>query len=102
MADRAYLQRLARELGNQGRLIEVGWLACRIAWVPSNASPEQLEAMCNAYMAGAQHLWASIFAALDPGHEPTEDDYKRMDMIGRELEVWAEQHGQKPTDETRQ
>ena len=44
-----------------------------------------------AFMAGSQHLFASIMSILDPGDEPTEKDLKRMDLIAAELEVFRKE-----------
>jgi len=55
--------------------------------VPPNASAEQLDAMRMAYMAGAQHLFASIMSILEPGQEETEADMRRMDLIDQELQA---------------
>jgi hypothetical protein len=34
MADKAFLERLSRELTDQGKLIEAGWIGLRIVRVP--------------------------------------------------------------------
>lgn len=85
MADRAYLERLSRELTDQGKLIEAGWIGLRIAAVPLDAPAVQLSEMRMAFFAGAQHLFSSIMTILDPGSEPTDADLKRMDLIDAEL-----------------
>jgi hypothetical protein len=85
MADRAVLERLSRELTDQGKLIEAGWVGLQLAAIDSNASATQLTEMRIAFFAGAQHLFSSIMAILDPGKEPTEKDLARMDLIDREL-----------------
>ncbi|MBB3396840.1 hypothetical protein [Rhizobium sp. BK060] len=90
MADRAYLERLARELTDKGQLIEAGWVSLRIAAVPLDASPTQLEEMRNAFFAGAQHLFASIMTILEPDAEPTEKDLDRMSLIDAELRAFIQ------------
>jgi hypothetical protein len=85
MADRAYLERLTRELADSGKLIEAGWVGLRIACELEGAPAIQLEEMRNAFFAGAQHLFGSIMTVLDPGSEPTDKDLERMDLIDREL-----------------
>ncbi|WP_439604730.1 hypothetical protein [Shinella sp.] len=85
MADRAHLQRLERELVDKGKLIEAGWVGLRLAAVPDNASPVQLEEMRNAFFAGAQHLFSSIMSIMEPGSEPTSNDIARMGYIDAEL-----------------
>ena len=42
-------------------------------------------------MGGAQHLFASMLGMLDPGVEETPDDMRRMELIARELETFAEE-----------
>ncbi len=88
MADRAYLERLTKQLADQGKLIEAGWVALRLQAIPSNAPALQLREMRMAFMAGAQHLFASMIGMLDPGTDETPDDMKRMDLIHAELEAF--------------
>lgn len=90
MADRAYLQRLERELVDKGKLIEAGWIGLRIAAVPLDASAIQLEEMRNAFFAGAQHLFSSIITILEPDAEPTEKDLARIDQIDAELRAFIQ------------
>lgn len=85
MADRAYLERLSRELTDKGMLIEAGWIGLRLACDLEDAPKLQLDEMRNAFFAGAQHLFASIMTILDPGAEPTDKDLERMDLIDSEL-----------------
>jgi hypothetical protein len=40
------------------------------------------------YMAGAQHLFASLMAAMDPDRDPTPQDLRRMSLIDAELRSW--------------
>lgn len=86
MADRAHLERLSRELTDKGKLIEAGWVGLRLAAIPLDAPPVQLEEMRNAFFAGAQHLFSSIMTILEPEAEPTDKDLARMDQIHAELE----------------
>jgi hypothetical protein len=53
--------------------------------VPADASEVQLSEMRYAFMAGAQHLFASIIGMLDAGQEPTDADLRRMSLIDEEL-----------------
>lgn len=91
MADRAYLERLTRELIDQGKLIEAGWISLRIAAISPDAPGEQLSEMRKAFFAGAQHTFASIMTMLDPGDEPTDADMRRMSQIESELETFGAQ-----------
>jgi hypothetical protein len=90
MADRAFLQRLERELVDQGKLIEAGWVLLRRAAIHPDAPAEQLTEMRMAFFAGAQHLFAALMDILEPGEEPTEADLKRMNMINDELGAFLE------------
>jgi len=97
MADRAYLERLTRELNDQGKLIEAGWVGLRLAAIPLDAPADQLDDTRAAFFAGAAHLFSSIMTVLDPGDEPTERDLKRLTLIQTELDVfikdWSLRHG---------
>jgi len=85
MADRAFLERLSRELTDQGKLIEAGWISLRLAAVDPQAPALQLDEMRMAFFAGAQHLFSSIMTILEPDAEPTDKDLERMDLIDKEL-----------------
>lgn len=88
MADRAFLERLTRELIDQGKLIEAGWVGMRLACDLEDAPASQLREMRMAFFAGAQHLMGSIMSALDPDEDPTDADLRRMGLIHRELETF--------------
>jgi hypothetical protein len=88
MADKAFLERVSRELTDQGKLIEAGWIGLRIAAIPLDASALQLQEMRMAFFAGAQHLFASIMTILEPDAAPTDKDMERMDLIQRELQAF--------------
>lgn len=79
------MEQLQRELANRGQLIEAGWVGLRQAWIPADAPPHQVQDLRWAFMAGAQHLFASIMTILDPGEKETEGDLRRMDLINAEL-----------------
>lgn len=85
MADREFLERLSRELTDQGKLIEAGWISLRLAAIPDDAPKLQLQEMRKAFFAGAQHLFGSIMTILDEDREPTAADLRRMDLIDKEL-----------------
>lgn len=91
MADREFLVRLTRELADQGKLIEAGWVAMRAHALPLNAPAVQIEEMKRAFMGGAQHVFASIIGMLDDDHEPTEADMNRMTLLHNELKSWEKQ-----------
>ena len=91
MADREHLKQLTRELMDQGKLIEAGWVSLRLAAIPLDAPAIQLEEMRKAYFAGAQHLHASLMTGLEEGTEPTDADMRRMSLIAAELEEFGNQ-----------
>jgi hypothetical protein len=80
---------LAKRFVDDGKLIEVGFIGLRKHVMHPDAPQEQVREMRMAFMAGAQHLFASILAVLDPDREPTERDMQRMGKINDELEAFA-------------
>jgi len=82
---------LSKQLIDRGKIIEGGWLGFRLAVLPDNASPVQVNEMHKAFFAGSLHLFSSIMSILDPGAEPTEKDLQRMDLIHRELMEFEDQ-----------
>jgi hypothetical protein len=84
-------EKLSRELADKGMLIEAGWLALKAVWLSPDAPAQQVKDLRWAYMAGAQHLFASLMGALDTGEEPTPADLKRMDLIAAELEAFRQE-----------
>lgn len=77
---------VARQLADDGKLIEAGWVGLKLAAIPKDAPQVQVDEMRLAFMAGAQHLFASIMGILDPGAEPTDADLRKMDLIAAELD----------------
>jgi hypothetical protein len=82
---------LTKQLSDEGRLIEAGWVGLRAAAVPPSAPPVQIREMRLAFMAGAQHLFASLNAIIDEGREPTDDDLRRFNLIADELNAFTEE-----------
>lgn len=76
-------------LAEEGRIIEGGWLALRATWLPAGAPDHQVRDLRCAFMAGAQHLFASILTILDPGSEATDADMSKMNAIAAELEIFC-------------
>jgi len=91
MADRQFLEQLTRRLADEGKLIEAGWVALRLQTIPLNAPAVQLQEMRIAYMAGAQHLFASMIGMLEDGGMETKNDLRRMDLIHKELEAFTKE-----------
>lgn len=79
---------IAKQLTDEGRLIEIGWQAMLVYVLPKDAPPVQVSEMRKAFFMGAQHLYASIMGILDPGAEPTDKDLERMSLIHNELEAF--------------
>jgi hypothetical protein len=63
----------------------------RVVVMAPNAPQVQIDECRIAFMAGAQHLFGSIMAIMDPEAEPTEADLKKMDLIDRELRTFADE-----------
>ncbi|MCP3669382.1 MAG: hypothetical protein GY814_02880 [Gammaproteobacteria bacterium] len=81
---------LTKNLIDEGKLLETGFEAFRKLIIPEDASQMQVDDMRLAYMAGAQHLWASILTVLDSGGEETPADLMRMGKIQAELDSWEQ------------
>ena len=77
---------LAKELANNGLLIEVGWFVYNRYAKPVMPIDAKM-----AFYAGAQHLFASMMNTLDDDREPTEADLKRLNLINSELEEFLPQ-----------
>jgi hypothetical protein len=85
------VEKLVNQMAADGRLIEAGWVALRHLSIPEDAPDTQVSEMRIAYMLGAQHLFSSIIAMMDPGTEPTDEDLRRMDLIYEELEKFRKE-----------
>lgn len=82
---------LARNLTDEGKLIEAGFVAlCSMAMRPDTTKDWREESRM-VFFARAQHVFASIMSILDPGEEPTEDDMRRMSLIHEELDRFRHQ-----------
>lgn len=79
---------VSKKLADDGKLIEAGWVGLKAMSIPPDAPEIQVSEMRMAFMAGAQHLFASIMGILDPGEEPTDADLRKMDLINAELEAF--------------
>lgn len=85
---RVLAERLTKDLADQGLLLEAAWQTYRLLCLKTPPH-EPRDDLHEAFMAGAEHLFASICTFLEPGHNPdeiTENDMRRMDMLDRELE----------------
>lgn len=91
MADTDFLLKLQRQLADEGKLVEAGWVGFRISVVPKDAPPIQLSEMKMAFMAGAMHVFTAMMSVLEPGAEETEADMRRMTLLHQEIEKFAEQ-----------
>jgi hypothetical protein len=76
-----------KRAADQGKLLEVGFLALAVVAMKA-ATPEEVARARVLYMAGAQHLFASLMAALDADHDPTPKDLMRMSLIAAELQAF--------------
>ena len=90
--NRDMAEAITKDLIDKGQIIEAGWVSLRMLAIPHDAPQVQLDAMREAFYAGAQHLYASVMICLDPGKEPTEDDLRRMAMIHSELDEFIRQY----------
>lgn len=80
------IHKTTEELVDQGKLIMAGFAAYRKTVMSPDAPEIQVRECFLAYMAGCQHLWASMLEFLEPGDEVTAKDEKRVDLIFKELQ----------------
>lgn len=86
---REMMEQLTKDLTDKGKLIEAGFVGLRIAVIPPEAPIEQVRDMRMAFMAGAQHLFASLMSVFEPGTEPTEADMNRAELIHNEMAAFV-------------
>lgn len=80
-----------KRASDEGRVLELGWIAMLAHVIPIDAPDTQVSEMRKAFFMGAEHLFGSIMSILDPGMEPTERDLERMTLIHNELETFRKQ-----------
>ena len=85
------LEKLHRDLVDEGKLIEAGWIGMRIACVPDDASEIQVSDMRMAFFGGAQHLFSCLMTIMESGSEPTDKDLERMSLIDAELRKFVDE-----------
>jgi hypothetical protein len=81
---------IARELLNNGKLVNGGWEVFDRFILDPSAPTIQREEMRKAFFAGAQHVYMCLCSGLDPDEEPTADDMKRMELLEAELIEFGE------------
>jgi len=86
---------VTRKLVDEDRLIEAGWITLKAVYIHPEAPPAQIEAMRNAFFAGAQHLFSSIMVMMDPEIDPTTKDLSRMQAISDELDAFLKEFKEK-------
>jgi hypothetical protein len=79
---------LTKELADQGKLMEAGWMGFSMMCIPDHAPKLQHEMMREAFYAGAQHLFASVITMFDKGEMPTAQDLERMSKVAEELRIF--------------
>jgi hypothetical protein len=90
MADRDFLDKLSRQLADEGKLVEAGFVSFRAICLPRGTAAE-IENARMIFFAGAQHLFGSINAIMDEDREPTEADLSRMSLIDQELRAFIDE-----------
>lgn len=80
------IEALEKDLVDKGLLIEAGFYGLRMMSIAKDAPQQQVDAMREAFFAGAHHLYRTIIRVMDPGDEPTDDDMRRFALIHEELE----------------
>jgi hypothetical protein len=97
VADKDFLVKLTKQLMDDGKLIEAGFVGFRLAVYPNGMSKEQIQEVKAAFFAGALHLYNSMMCGLDAGKEETPDDLRRMELIHNELDKFGREYALKYT-----
>jgi hypothetical protein len=88
---------VTKELADRGLLMEAGWVSYERLVLSPEAPQIQRDECRIAFFSGAMHLFSSVMSFLDPGHDPTENDMKRMSQLNAELErflvIFKAKHG---------
>ena len=87
--------KISKKLADDGKIIAAGLMLMRQDLAAKGHSDEIMAIASNAYMGGAQHLFACLMDSLDPDREPTEADLNRMSLIAAELEAWTQEQFKK-------
>ncbi len=88
---RRYAEKIGREWADKGKLVEGGWRTLRSFMLRdmSHDTDEKFErAARKLFFLGAEHVFTTIVAIMEPGAEPTEADMRRMSQIHAELEAF--------------
>lgn len=88
---RAMHDALAKKLTDEGCLIAAGFAVLCGMVLDAGTAQTQIDEMRRAFMAGAHHVFASMFAIMDSDREPTDNDMRRMSLINAELERFADE-----------
>ena len=81
------VEEATRILVDEGRVLEAGWLALRIAVLPVPTSLEQEQCMRESFYAGAHHLFAVLMTVLERGVDSQDKDVERIASIRREIKM---------------
>ena len=81
---------IAKKLADEGKIIAAGLTLMQRDLAAKGHGEEIVAIASDAYMGGAQHLFACLMDSLDPDHEPTEADLNRMSLIAAELDAWTQ------------
>jgi hypothetical protein len=82
---RRVAEKLVKDLADRGLLIAAGWQTYRLLCLKLPAH-EPADALHEAFMAGAEHVFASMMNMMEEDREPTAADMHRMTQLHEELE----------------
>lgn len=96
--EKSAIDKIARALTDEGKLIEAGWCGFEIGVISAGASATQRAEMRNAFFAGSLHLFTSIMSIMDDDKEATDADLSRLSMIHHELKEFGKELALKCTE----
>jgi hypothetical protein len=85
------VEMITDKYASEGKLVEMGWVSLLMILENSGPLPEhQREDMRMAFMAGAQHIFASIMSIISKeSDEATPEDEMKLTLIHNELTVFG-------------
>jgi hypothetical protein len=92
---KAAVEKITKDFADKGLVVESGWRVYAIV-KRFEALPNPMEdELRDAFYAGAQHLFGSLMAFLDPGTQETPQDLRRMNLLNDEIERWVADYKQR-------
>src|SRR5262245_21018473 len=94
MVDQAALERLTKQLADEGKLVEAGWTRQCFLLELQNAPADEVARLRSIFFSGAHYVFTSVLMMLGPDGTPTQADFVRLDKVHDELTTFAAERNQ--------